>query len=232
MNNPHRLASGYDTAHLEALQDAFFDDASKMAAKYGISLERALFDGYLENLNIAVHDYSEQKAFLKECVKMGMELKGEYEWKIKGLRIDSGRIKNSKNISDGIKLGLIKELDAFAESEKKNGRMVDDVLLMMIKNYLQDKDVHFPEGWYKSVEEYLLDAVEFTYLDMTREGAAQSLAVCFLNSSRTLTISEGAFIYDLLHYCGYVDEEQWEDKNLEIYYEKCKYDMVKSFFKG
>ena len=245
VNNPQRplakwadLLFPYDNAKYDGLLEEVYSDTKGMASKYEISIVDAdTFRKNIEELFISVKDYSEQTTFLKDLVLIGSRLHNAYEWKIKGVRVNSATIRNSKFIRKGILEGLIKELMAFYEEQRQNNNRVDRLLILKLKRYLMGEEVNYPKGftkdgrpYYKNVEDYLLSSIDYWYRDLNRESAAQSLARCFLGKLKSISIKEGAFIYDLLHYTGYIDDEQWEDKNYEIYHAKQKYYMVKGFF--
>lgn len=250
VNNPQRLLAknhlgSYDESDLSKLKAEVFFDVSGIAKRYGIVLDEELVFKNIEALDVSVCDYSEQKTFLQELVILCNRLRqNDCSWKIYGLRIDSRRINGSINIKQGMIYGLVKELEAFVKSEKEKNSYVDNILIRQLKNYLIGDTMQFPQKYYDSLEDYLFDSIDFTYTELNMEKAAHSLAICFLNRKPyhidktglvedgwNLSIKEGAFIYDMLHYTGYVEEEQWKDKDLEPYKEKCKYDMVKRFFK-
>lgn len=231
----------YDWQHYEELLDAVFSDLRNIANQYQITLDSAWFKNHIEHLKISVKDYSEQKKFLKELVLLGSKLRTSCEWKIKSLRIVSNAINNSKYVREGMLAGLMKELEDFAKGERAKNNYVDSILIDQIKKYLQTGEVEYPKGflpdgrpYYKDVEDYLYNSVDFSYLEHDRCSAAQSLAYVVLGKDGkggwTLSVKECAFVYELLYYCGYVSVEQMQDKNLEIYSEKHKYDVIKEYF--
>ena len=187
VNNPQRLLAknhlgSYDESDLSKLKAEVFSDVSGIALRYGIVLDEALICRNIESLDLSVSDYSEQKTFLKELVILGERLKQkDCSWKILGLRIDSRRINGSMNIKQGMIDGLVKELEAFVESEKEKNIYVDDVLISQLKNYLIGADIQYPQKYYDSLEKYLFGSIDFSYLELNRERAAHSLASCFLN---------------------------------------------------
>lgn len=247
VHNPQRPPKGwegvmkYDWQHYNDLLDEVFSDIKEMASKYGITLDEAWFKNYIEQIAISVQDYSKQKIFLKELVQLGCKLRTSCEWKIKGLRIDSTTINNSKYVKEGMLAGLVKELEDFVKEERKKNNYVDSILIDKIKKQLQGEEVGYPKGflpdgrpYYKDIEDYLLYSVDFSYLEHDRCSAAQSLAICILRKNTKddwhISIREGAFIYDMLYYTGYVRKEQKEDKEYETYSDKFKYDMIKEYF--
>jgi hypothetical protein len=244
VNNPQRpLAKWadflfpYNNAKYDGLLEEVYSDTKGMASKYEISIVDAdTFRKNIEELFISVQDYSEQTTFLKDLVMIGSKLHGAYEWKIKGVRVNSTTIRNSKFVCEGVLAGLIKELMTFYEEQRQNNR-VDRLLILKLKRFLMGEEVNYPKGftkdgrsYYKNVEDYLLSSIDYWYRDLNRESAAQSLAICFLGKVSSISIKEGAFIFDLLHYTGYIDDEQKEDKELETYPEKHKYDTIKEYF--
>ena len=253
VNNPERLAKAgsYDTSKYDELLAKVYEDAAGMAGSYGIKIvDESTFKKNIEYLFIAVKDNNEEVTFLKDLVKMATSLRNGDYWKIAGLHIESSRILRSKHIIEGMVAGLMKELEAFIWAEREDNRLVDGILIGQLKSYLKGKEISYPKGhlnngtpYYISVEQYLLESIDFSYQDNGREYAAQALASCFLGKKPfhidstgliedgwNISVKEGAFIYDLLHYCGYISDEQYEDKNLEIYPDKAKYDMVKPYF--
>lgn len=245
VNNPERplrrWAGGlqsYDEANYTALVDKVHQDAKEMGERYGISiLEKVVFRKNLEDLFISVEDYSAERMFLKDLVRIGCTLRSECELRIKGLQIETPYLLSARNVKEGVLAGLVKELEAFSERQKMEKERVDDILIRQIKSLLEGEEVDYPKGnlpdgrpYYTSMEDYLFSSIDYAYRDMGRGEAAQSLAYCFLGKYTNISIKEGAFIYDMLHYCGYVSEEQKEDKELEIYSQKQKYDMIKEFF--
>lgn len=240
VNNPKRLLAKkadllfqYDESNYKALLDTVFDDVETMASKYNINLDRDRFEKNIESLFISVHDYSGQTTFLKELVKIGKRLRNESIGSVQNIRIGGHKVEDSEKLREGVLLGLLKELEAFYESEKNNNIILDRILFLQLRSYLMGEEIKYPMNYYGSVEDYLFDSIEFSYKDMNRKSAALALASCFLetNTKDIISVKKGAFIYDLLYYTGYVNKEQWKDKNLESYMEKCKYDMVKRFFK-
>lgn len=252
VNNPERLYSfQHESEKYDGLLDKVYSDVIDMALDYGITIvDFDTFKKNIEELYIAVNDRSEQVKFLKELVNMANSLRTGAYWKIYGLRIDSKRILESRYIVDGFLSGMVKELEDFAESEKGRGNFVDDILIQQLKSYLKGEKINYPKGhlkdgtlYFSSLEQYLIDSIDFSYQDLDRESAAQSLALCFLGKKPyhidktgyhedgwNISIKECAFIYDLLYYCGYIDEESLEDKNLEVYPEKEKYNIIRNYF--
>lgn len=247
VENPKRPPKGwdgvmeYDWKHYEELLEEVFADWEGMASEYGIELDEAWLRNHIEHIAISVQDYSKQKTFLKELVKLGSKLRTLCGWKIKGLRINSPAINNSKHIREGMLAGMVKELADFVKGEREKNIYVDSILIDKIRNYLQGEEVDYPKGflpdgrpYYENVDDYLIYSVDFSYMEYRRCDAAQSLAYCVLGKDYkqgwNLTIKEGAFIYDLLFYCGFVSEEQKFDKEMEIYAEKHKYDVLKEYF--
>lgn len=247
VENPQRPPSkwwedGYDWKNYEELQDAVFCDLQDIASRYGITLDEAWFKNHVEHLLISVRDYSWQIRFLKELVLLGCKLRTSCEWKIKSHRIDSLTIKNSKYVREGMLVGLARELEDFVKKERGRNIYVDSILIDKIKKHLQGEEVDYPQGllpdgrpYYKNVEDYLIYSVDFSYLEHGRCDAALSLVYCVLGKDGKggwkLSVKEGAFIFDLLHYAGYVSEEQKLDKENNYFYpEKEKYDMIKPYF--
>lgn len=247
VENPQRPPKGwegvmkYDWQHYNDLLDKVFSDIKEMASRYEITPDEAWFKNHVEHIAISVQDYSEQITFLKELVQLGSKLRTSCEWKIKSLRIDSMIIKNSQYVRNGMLAGLVKELENFVKGEREKNIYVDGILIEKIKKHLQGEEVDYPKGFlsdgrpfYKDVSDYLIYSVDFSYLEHSRCDAAQSLAYCVLGKDSkqgwNLSVNEGAFIYDLLYYTGYVSKEQSDDKNFEIYPEKHKYDVIKEYF--
>ena len=240
VNNPKRtlakranLLFSYDNAKYDGLLEEVYSQAKEMASKYGINIVDAdTFRKNIEELNISVQDYSEQTTFLKDLVNLGkvLKLNDECEWKIKGVRVDSPTIRNSKFVRDGILAGLVKELMAF-EEQRRNNIKVDRLFILKLKRYLMGEEVDYPKAYYKDMEDFLISSIDNWYRDLNRESAAQSLAKCFLGKVKPISVKEGALIFDFLFLSGYISAEQKEDKELEIYPDKHKYDIVKSFFK-
>lgn len=247
VENPQRPPRGwegvveYDWKHYEELLDAVFSDFEDIAERYEITLDEAWYKNHIEHLAISVRDNAGQKTFLKDLVLLGSKLRTLCEWKIKGFKINS-HIKYSEYIREGILAGLVKELEVFVKRERENNTYVDNILIDKIKKHLQGEEVDYPKGflpdgrpYYENIEDYLIYSVDFSYLEHSRCDAAQSLAYCVLGKDGKegwkLSVKEGAFIFDLLFYCGYVSKEQLEDKNFEIYSEKSKYDMIKPYFR-
>lgn len=245
VGNPKRPPKGwdgvmeYDWQHFNGLLDAVFEDMKGMALKHNIALDEAWFKNHVEYLAISVVDYYEQVQFLKELVRLGVVLRTSCEWGIKGYRVSY--TKYSKYVREGMLAGLVKELEDFEREQREKNIFVDGILTDKIRKHLQGEEVYYPHGflpdgkpYYKDTEDYLLYSVDFSYLEHGRCEAAQSLAYCVLGKDHkkgwNLSVKEGALIYDLLHYCGYIRPEQKEDKEFEIYPEKHKYDMVKEYF--
>lgn len=234
----------YDWKHYEELLDEVFYEIEEMASRYGITLDEAWFRNHVEYIAISVRSNSPQKKFLKGLISLGNKLKKELQGNIK-IQIGRRKIPDNAKLREGVLIGLGLELEDFVKREREKNIYVDGILIDKIKKYLQGEEVEYPKGflpdgkpYYKDIEDYLYSSVDFSYLEYDKKLAAQSLAYVVLGKDGKggwkLSVKEGAFLYDLMHYTGFVAEESWEDKNHRgvTTNNKDKYDIAKYYLMG